>query len=564
MLLACSLTFGAARGQKRTSLASQVTTPEEFYDGIRQGRAVTRVDSVLATIASIVRHVPNLGAQVDAGGPCLTELMYYAWAHRNEVSAPIAQSILSTEFANQDSIISPKGHFAIYFDHTGANAATREYVDSIAAISDRAYDFEINTLGYPKPPYPFADSTFHTHLTDFGVTGKYGYTQPTTDGDLGPTPSGLEKWRTFDVIDNDFSEQNYQTHGYDAARVTVFHEFHHVIQWGIYGVSNLPGPDGYAVDSYFKEMTAVWMESISNPDVKDYIQYVSGYLTTLNLSINGGVDRGYSQAIWLQFLEKTYGPEIVKDIWSRYSTVRYSDNIHAVVCSMQDALTARGSNFQKEYMRFGAALFFTGRQYKGASIFPDAELFQYDSLVRILDTTPGKPVAVQFGALPASLNFIYEGFGNDTVAVVIARDTDFMITSDANATINGPSPYSYKTLYQFPNAFADTLLALTVQTASSGLKVFPQPFTVGSTPQNALWFLASVHQPVDVQLDIYSMNFDKIAHVEKSAVGYLDSWYETWNGVDDLGRVVPSGVYLYSMMCDGVRTEGKFVVVHKN
>jgi hypothetical protein len=564
VLVACFLSCGSAHAQKQTSLASQVATPEEFYAGVRQGRAVTRVDSVLATIATVVRHIPNLRAQVDAGGPCLTELFQYAWIHRNEVSAPITQSILSSEFTNQDSIISPKAHFTIYFDNTGANAATREYVDSIAAMSDRAFDFEINTLGYPKPPYPFADSTFHTHLTDFGVTGKYGYTQPTTDGDLGPTPSGLEKWRTFNVIDNDFSEQNYTTHGYDAARVTVFHEFQHVIQYGVYGISSLPGPDGFFVDSYFKEMTAVWMESLSNPDVKDYIQYIPGYLTTIKLSINGGVNRGYSQAIWLQFLEKTYGPEIVKDMWTRYSNVLYSDNIHAVVCSMQDAIAAKGSNFQKEYMRFGAALFFTGRQFKGTSIFPDAELFQYDSLAHILATTPGQPTAIQFGALPASLNFIDEGFGNDTVAVVIARDTDFMITSDASATINGPSPYSYKTAYQFSNAFADTLLALTVQTSASGQKVFPQPYTVGTAPQNALWFFASAVQPVDVQLDIFSMNLDKIAHVEKSAVGYLDSWYETWNGVDDLGRIVPSGVYLYSMMCDGVQTQGKFVVVHKN
>ena len=500
---------------------------------------MTHADSVLRMSDELLH-----GAPITVEIPrqkCATELMFEAYRLRH-VRGQIETQADGT--INQASMVSPQGFFTIYFDSIGPNAAAPDYVQSVARTADSAYRFEIETLHYPKPPFTDADSTFHLHIVN-QPNGIYGYTTPTDAPSFGSSPSGREKYRTYIVIDNDFVESTYPTHGHDAMHVTVFHEFQHVIQYGTYGI------DGLQKDGYFKELTSVWMETRSHPEVKDYLQYLSSYFTTIELSLDGSITRGYSEAIWFQFLEKRFGDAMPREVWEHYSASQ-PDPLYA----MQDALAQHGSSFCTEYMRFGNSLFFTGRRFAGSSIFPDARAFPADELVAT-KVQPGVPTPINLGAVVASINYFYAGFGGDTVALTVARDTNRTVISDGTITILTPT--TYQAIYAYPANFCDTLAGYVRSTAD----VFPQPFVVRSGAADSVSILASPsgQRPVSVALDIYTMNMQLVTHIERNPEPFTGEYYVTWSGTDDAGHRVASGIYLYTIETDGVRREGKIAVI---
>ncbi|HET9136583.1 MAG TPA: hypothetical protein VFO76_08095, partial [Candidatus Kapabacteria bacterium] len=185
-----------------------------------------------------------------------------------------AKSGLSIEAAPlmQSSIVSPSGKFKILFDTSGQNVTTKSYVDSVAKFADEAYLLEIDTLGYKQPPFSYDDNMWYIYLVDKGSSGIYGVTIQATQSPFGESASGLPLFKSYIQIDNDFPDSVFKTHGIDGARITVFHEFHHVIQFGSLGLGTLTS------DVNFREMTSVWLEMRSTPWVKDYLQYVPKYL----------------------------------------------------------------------------------------------------------------------------------------------------------------------------------------------------------------------------------------------------------------------------------------------
>ncbi len=518
-----------------------LTTVFGIGDVFAQPRLVTHADSVQAIAEELTHKIPS-GIQIHPA-KCLTDLMFEAYRIRKERKLDIGT--LADGTTNQTQIISPSGRFTIYYDTSGAWACTPEYAQSVARTADSAYEFEINQLGYPKPPYTDSDSTFHLHIIN-QPAGIYGFTSPTDNGALGLSPSGRQKMRTYFVIDNDFAEAAYPTHGSDAMHVTVFHEFQHVIQYGDYGI------DKDAKDKYFQELTSVWMETRSYPNVKDYLQYLNSYFSTINLSFDGSVERGYGEAIWFQWMQVRFGDAINRQIWQQYSNAQPDP-----VFAMQDILAQHGSSFCTEYMRYGNDLFFTGRRYRGASLFPDARAFPVD-LLKVQREDVGVATPIDFGAVVASLNFFYAGFGRDTVAVTVARDTNRSIISDGTITITGPR--NYLPAYVHPESFCDTISGYSPTLAEA----FPQPFIIRASSNDSLSILASRSgkAPISVELDIYSLNMDAVAHIERRPEPFTGEYYVTWSGRDDLGKLVPSGIYLYTINTDGDRRVGKLAVIH--
>jgi flagellar hook assembly protein FlgD len=67
----------------------------------------------------------------------------------------------------------------------------------------------------------------------------------------------------------------------------------------------------------------------------------------------------------------------------------------------------------------------------------------------------------------------------------------------------------------------------------------------------------------DTRLTIYTNSFSLIRHIEAPASPVLGGYYMDWDGTDDHGKTVSSGVYLYNIEVDGEKRAGKFVVVRK-
>jgi hypothetical protein len=440
-----------------------------------------------------------------------------------------------------DSIVSPSGKFRIHFNKTGDSAATTDYVNAVAQIADDASSFEIAELGYPKPAYSFGDSLWHIYIMDL-PSNIYGYTSPLDSGFLGFSPSGLDKYRSYIVIDNDFSLT--PTKGLDAARITVFHEFHHMIQFSDYGERT--------EDVNFREMTSVWMEVRSNPDIKDYLQYISTYFADIEKQFDKVGNYGYNQAVWMQFLQLRYGDDVIKNIWEDYSA-KSGDPL----TSFDTVLHKKNSSFCSDYKRFGAEIFFTGRRFRGASIFPDAKLFPVDAL-KYNKLAPGVPMTDDI-VDPASLQLNAAGVGADTSVVSISRSTDRRFVSADTVTITDLA--TYRAGYQFPETFCDTI----VGSKATDAIVFPEPYLIiENANRDPLHIRAKDREPSsDTRLTIYTTSFSLIRHIEAPASPVLGGYYMDWDGTDDHGKTVSSGVYLYNIEVDGEKRAGKFVVVRK-
>ncbi len=541
-----------ALGQKSVPLASQAQGISEYELLVRYGLPLAHEDSVLLLYGQMKGLFRSLPMMPNHYGKCGTELANEA--HNIQIiSKNLRQAVIFSTQSLSDSVKSPSGRFTIYYDKSGSNAATSEYVDSIAHFADEAYQLEVVELGYPKPPYSFADSTWHIELQHLGA-GFYGVTTPFGNA-LSSSPSGLKRYLSYITIDNSF-ESGYATLGLPAARITVFHEFHHVIQNGSYGTNDK--------DVAFREMMAVWMEMRSTPWVPDYLQYIPSYTLHLDKPFDSIDNIGYyGQCVWMQYLSQKYGDEILKDVWDFYAT-----KLPDYLFCFDSILTQHGTNFCTEYERFGTAIYYTGRNFQGTSPFPDARKFNVDE---IQDTIIEPNVARSFLAYPTSLHIFLCGYGKDTSVIVISRSTDRSF--QANATVTSKSPLSFETTYQLlPETFCDTISLPTLVAT----KIFPQPFVISSSDNQAvLNILAATNssQPSTVDLNIYSAGNTLIRHYERSTDPKLQtlasdpfggSWYVEWDGRDDLGRIVPSGVYYYSVYVDGHRDGGKFVVIRKN
>src|SRR5437870_2589155 len=81
-------------------------------------------------------------------------------------------------------------------------------------------------MGYRQPPFSFADSLWHIYLVDQGASSIYGFTSQVDLNPFGHSLSGLPFYKAYITMDNDFPASQYKTTGLDAARITVFHEFH--------------------------------------------------------------------------------------------------------------------------------------------------------------------------------------------------------------------------------------------------------------------------------------------------------------------------------------------------
>ncbi|HYM19657.1 MAG TPA: hypothetical protein VEW28_01500 [Candidatus Kapabacteria bacterium] len=470
-------------------------------------------------------------------GHCATEAAFEIATERQKTGISNIQVIFPTL---QDSITSPSGRFKVYFDLNGANATNPNYAAYVAHIADTTYLLEIDTLGYPKPPYAFSDSTWHIYLVAMNG-GKYGFTAPAEDNSFGLSPTGLQKYRAFITMDNSFSASTYPTHGLDAARITVFHEFHHIIQFGDYGYGQLTH------DVNFREMTSVWMEMRSSPWITDYQQYLPAYFAHLSQSFMLADAQGYGQCIWMKFNATVFQDSIVKQFWTWYSNINAN-----YLLAFDSVLAAYNSSFCEQYRSFGAGLLNLRTIYFDS---PDLPVGKYS-----LDSLKVYPVSADTSMImdPASLILLlHYPPPNSGKAFVIARNTDFSVIPTLNV--------HYNNAYSWTSDHTEAYCGGALDLPSTNVSVYPQPFVYspGLGASANIYSSNSINKPISCILRIFDLNNSLIRHIETPPNAYGGNWFVSWDGLDDVGSGVPSGIYYYDLLTDGVKTQGKIAVIRK-
>lgn len=555
-LLASILAPGLLRGQDmdnkdqlRAPIYQSSRSMADFLSRVVSTDRLEVGDSVMLDALAILGRVPS---DITLRGPSFIKCGTGILSHAHEIArlskgswAPEIQAIPGSD----TSIVSPAGKFTIFYFKNGDSAASDAFAKAVANYADQAYRREIEELGYAKPPYSTVDSTFHIYLVDLSRHPRkpYGYAEKVPNGSLEPTPSGLPRSRTFLVIDNNFTEDYYTTKGLDGALVTIFHEFHHVIQFGSYG-------EAFA-NSYFQEMSATWMEMQSSDSpqeyiIDDYLQYVPQYVNKLTDRFDRSQGGGYGQAIWLEYLAYYHTPAFVRDVWEYYRDI-HSDPVTA----FDQTLRLSSSDFACSYADFGEELFFTGTRTRLNSPFSDAsKLPVKDVEIRWLE--PDVPRGDD--AIPVSLTLYGAGFGKDTVVLSIARDTARLVNANIlSAVIHTPS--SYDVIYNDTSRFCESFGG----SESIVADVFPQPFILSKEGEGVNILVSTIRMPVTLRVAIHSTSMSEITTIDNQVETIAGGYYVNWSGKDAVGRQIPSGVYLYSVDADGQTRTGKIVVVRK-
>jgi hypothetical protein len=294
--------------------------------------------------------------------------------------ATIAQAFQVAE--TQASKLSPSGRFRIHYDTAGYNTPAlldptqqsrlpntyEAYVDSVAAIFDYCWRFQIDALGY-RPPASDGGwgggPEYDVFIQELDPS-LFGFTSYDDSTRINPSSNPAQYW-AYTVVDNDYL--GYRTAGMDGLRATAAHEFQHAIHLGGYGMWS-------DLDAYFFELSAGWMEGVMFPAVHDYYYDVSEYFTsfrdvegTLPFYYFDPLFVGSERGIWGQFMSQRFGRNVMRDIWERERNI-------PIVTSINTVLSTLGTDFETEFALFSYWNYFTGdradtiRYYREGSHYP--------------------------------------------------------------------------------------------------------------------------------------------------------------------------------------------------
>jgi hypothetical protein len=269
---------------------------------------------------------------------------------------------------------SAQGNFCVTWVRSGADApdltdsngnGTPDYVEAVAEIAELSHTVQIGELGW-RPPKPDQreecgePGQTDIYLMELGELGLFGYAASD------PGQGDARRVHGYLVIDNDYSRSRFGRFDepLDAARVTIAHEFNHLLQYA-YNARQ---------DTWMLESTATWMEEQVHPEINDYLNYVPHFARVPGVPITdsdaaGGL-RVYGSAVWNHWLEhgdRSYGPEVVRRTWEVSRITRPRD--FAISAYARAIMGAGGRGMAREFVDFAAA---TAEWRTGVGGFPDA------------------------------------------------------------------------------------------------------------------------------------------------------------------------------------------------
>lgn len=495
-----------------------------------------------------------------------------------QLFARIPDSSLPEEY------VSANGGFRIHFTNTGSSAVPQEdvntngipdYVEETADAFEYSHDLLVNQMGYPAPPNDFNvdGPEYDVFIFDLG-NGSYGETNFDTRVGLG--------WTSHIGFDNDFVGDKYYSSGIDAVKVTAAHEYFHSIQAGQLLRFN---------DIYFYEISSTWFEDIAYPEVNDYLGYLPLLLKNLNQPFTStSSNHQYGMSIYLHFLSKKYDNSLIKQIWDNM----LSEN--TAIDAIDKALISKdGSSFDLALPEFYYWNYFTGTRADSVQFYTDAKQFPEviftDSLFAESDTTVSyvksfnnlsgqyfqlsHPQGADYNAKmrlfdsPASwsgigfttvrnkasgferLNFLPDS----TLDISISAsgfDTKFVVVPVVTARTFKPGDINYTIVVDMGLA---TNLPVEV---SALLPTNPSPVNFNEVSIVNIPFVLLEQNEVEIKIFTTTGRLVKSFDPMEKGKGLHEL---PWNGLDNSGTRVPSGVYIYIMTGKNIREMKKMAII---
>lgn len=347
--------------------------------GHDQGNVQIAHATAFVALVLFVAQSSSAALQVD-------DVPLYSCLSQVQRNIPSTQSRIRPRM--QFSVLSPSGNFRIHYDTLGLNAVPTldrdgngipDFVDSAAYYMDAAFRFACDTLGYRVPPRDYVDSSsWDVYLVQLGRTpgfffddrdlGQFGWYGATYAEDLVPSPCGGVASTGFLFLDNDYSARDsigtatrrptYTDTGITALKITCYHEFHHLVQYGY----------AYGFSPTYYEMTSVWIEQRAFPSITNYTHYVQRLFanpTLYCLSCDRGLEGSYGYSIALRYLALQLGDSIVRSWWEGIGKCSQPP------IALDSVISSRGRDFRSLWCSMLPWLYWTGSRAR-EGFFPDA------------------------------------------------------------------------------------------------------------------------------------------------------------------------------------------------
>jgi hypothetical protein len=502
------------------------------------------------------------------GFPLMAEISVH-WENLTDIQKEHVATQLKAP-TMQNSILSPMGYFRIHYDTSGTHRVDPvdtggngipDYIDSVAAVFDYVWEFEVDILGYDPPGSAAllesgtANGLYNVYVQNLG-SQYYGYTA-WNQTDRIERNTAAPTYNTYIVINTRF--EGFYTTGINALRVTAAHEFHHAVQLAGYGF--------WSSEIFFYEITSTWMEDVVYPGINDYYQYLPSVFSANTYTspfYDSASIRMYGRALWGHMMARRYGRDIMRRKWE---LLRHVSPLRAI----QQALAEVDASFEQELAEFNMWLFYTGHRARPDKYFPKGEEYP----VLQLKSSP----VFHSGHTVISANDVRSQTLHFHSVVTEQGDTLFFLISNVNTSRNSDNQWfnlivsdariqsgSMRTesglWYLLEGDTLSHWRVLAFETddpvIAGGIKIFPNPFVLPSAPSVSF----VIEEPRgDVELYIYTSSMRLIRRDAFETVEQLGRTIVRWDGRDDRGDYVSSGIYIYVLRTENNTTKGSFTVI---
>ncbi|MBN1464992.1 hypothetical protein JXA02_04475 [candidate division KSB1 bacterium] len=501
-----------------------------------------------------------------------------------------ARSLLDTSFGRDKEMLqkvlyrpdnlplaqtSPAGLFKIHYTDEGENAAADTFITQCALAYDQVYDTIINGLGFDPPPID--DPLEPEYDVYIYSVGGYGMSTPESPALGEKYPHG---YTSYISMDNEFTIT--YTKGVDGMLVTAAHEFFHMVQLGFrcFTTSEIDA-------RWLFEGTATWMEDYAYEEINDYLQYLPHYMTNLNKSFHtfNGLHE-YGACIFYHMLETKYGAEIIKTLWTEFATKGLWE-------ALDSALGQYGSSFKSELADHMVWNYFTGMRAAPELYYPEGAMYplvQADQIYEIEET-------LGFSDKTAFLSAHYieitpTTFGNLLITPALQSPTHWL-----HSVIKDPVTGQARTIRSAGNAsvlLSDVsasqdicLIPTNVHMPANGDTHTEEIYSIHLSLGQVIGMTAGIRnihpnpfQPaaqssglaIDIRLtektrEINYHIIDEAGRVVHSHSDRFDSarngdFAFIWDGTNDDGEIVGSGIYLIFIDAGQSIKPGKIAVIH--
>ncbi|HVZ41280.1 MAG TPA: MXAN_6640 family putative metalloprotease [Candidatus Kapabacteria bacterium] len=484
------------------------------------------------------------------------------------------------------TLLSPGGHFRLHYDIQDSTDhvpladldgnGIPDFIDSAAFYLENTWNVEINQYGF-LPPAPDNNRGGGPEVDVYfcQLDAKiYGFARPETDNPTGPnTVAG------FLVLDNDYV--GYPTPGIEGLRVTIPHEFNHIVQFSRYRF------DFSQATLY--EATSVWFEQQVEPGIPDYLQYVRLFLgAPQNYSFatqrTANTVDGYAHVLFMDMISKQLGRDIVRQVWEQFATANTAYD------AIDLALRNHGTNLENSFCQFADWCYHTGgRTVDDTTYFKEARFFPTMKAVNVqpFDGTNELSMVTTLWPLSFGLYRVLtqpDGGGKrDTLDFIVTNArTDFGVGGPGLAQDNASIEISatehsvsrplttssgqvYFKLLAPSTQYCDDIIIGGQKPLFPTAHIAPQPFINDGGAQLLFGVNLAKDQVRKAKLSLYSSTMANVRVIEIHELDELNNQLGlAWDGRDSRGNVVPSGVYIYQLSInDGEPLMGKIAIIRK-